>query len=156
MPSTLPAWVCGAPESARGVVDDCVVDRHRRLPHLGLGRVEQNLGESPVHDLDFAEGPDHYVGRFQVAVDDPAVVSIGDREADLLERRYEVVCGSVGQQFGEGLPFDELHREERAAIVGLSDLEDRGDAGVLEPAGDAGLLDEPPHGCRLFSVADLK
>ena len=38
------------------------------------------LGQSPVHDLDFAEGPDHHVARLQVTVDD----AVGVREGDIV------------------------------------------------------------------------
>src|SRR5262245_14046127 len=52
------------------------------------------FGESPVHDLDFAEGTDHDIGRFEVAVDYALRVSVADCLADLVENREK--AGQVG------------------------------------------------------------
>ena len=49
----------------------------------------QDLGQSPVHDLDLAEQSHHHVRRLQVAMDHPPRVGIGHRVAGRLEDRRE-------------------------------------------------------------------
>jgi hypothetical protein len=44
----------------------------------------EHLGESPVHDLDFAERTHHDVGRLQIPMDDALAVGVGQRLAHLL------------------------------------------------------------------------
>ena len=88
---------------------------------------------------------DHDVRRLQVAVDDPVGVGVGDRLADLLEHRHEPAAvgrrvGPVLEQVVEGAALDQLHGQERPAVGQGADLVDRRDAGVLELAGDPGLL----------------
>ncbi len=56
----------------------------------GLGVVDdaaagQDLGQAPVHHLDLAERADHHVRRFQIAVDHPPGVGVGDGLGDRLE-----------------------------------------------------------------------
>src|SRR5262249_54233890 len=48
-----------------------------------VGICGEELGESPVHDLHFAEDPDHDVARLEVAVNHPLTVGIRDRLAYL-------------------------------------------------------------------------
>jgi hypothetical protein len=43
----------------------------------------EQLREAPVHQVDLAEIADHDVGRFEIAVHDPAMVRIRERVADL-------------------------------------------------------------------------
>ena len=116
-----------------------------RIRQSGIG---QHLGQAPVHDLDLAERADHDVGRLQVAVDDAVGVGVADRLADLLEHRQEPAAvgrrvGPPSEQVVEGLALDELHRQERPAVGQRADLVDRRDAGVLQLAGDPGLVEEP-------------
>src|SRR5262245_58266978 len=85
VPSTLPARVASLssrPESiavAATVIASSVAPRGFNL----LGR--QDLGESPVHDLHFAEGTHHDVDRLQVPVNDSVRVRVPNRLAHLLE-----------------------------------------------------------------------
>jgi hypothetical protein len=58
----------------------------------------QHLGESPVHDLDLAEGAHHDVGGLEVAVDHPLAVGVGHRLAHLLEHLH--IPAHVGNQNG--------------------------------------------------------
>ena len=84
-------------------------------------------------------------------MDDLVGVGVADRLAHLLEDRDEpaaVLGGVVAllQQVVEGAALDELHRQERPAVGEGADLVDGRDAGVLELAGDRGLLEEPAGG----------
>ena len=81
--------------------------------------VPEHLAHPPVDDLHLTERADHHVGRLEVAVHDAAGVGIGHRLADALEDREEAAPiagrrGAVGELLRQGLPLDELHREERA------------------------------------------
>ena len=86
----------------------------------GVPAFAEDLGESPVHDLDLAEGTDHDVGRLQVAVDDAAAVGVGDRLADLLERagsRSDPSRPRALDEFRQRPALDELHGQERPAVL---------------------------------------
>ena len=115
------------------------------------------LGQAPVHDLHFAEAADHDVGRFQVAVDHPTAVSIGDGSADLLVDRDEpgqIVIRSVPrvEQAGQRAALDELHAEVRAPVGKRPDLVNGNDAWMLELTGDLCFLQEPPQEVGLVLV----
>ncbi len=127
-------------------------DRLRLGELTGLGVVDhaaarQDLGQTPVHDLDLAEAADHHVGGLQVAVDHPPGVGVGDGLADLLEDAQDAGQGVLrrrtgGEHLGEGLALDQLHGEVGATVGEGAQLVDRDDAGVLELAADLRLLDE--------------
>ena len=53
----------------------CPVGDHQAFPVLVLPA--HDLGQPPVHDIDFAEITHHDVVRFKVAVDDPLGVGVG-------------------------------------------------------------------------------
>ena len=110
-----------------------------------LRSLRKVLGQSPVHDLDLAEGADHDVERFQVAVDHSLAVGVGDRLAHLLENLQElglVLCGRrpFPQPLRQRFALNQLHGEERASIRERADFVDGNNAGMLQLAGDAGLL----------------
>src|SRR5262249_46381926 len=72
------------------------------------------------------------------------------RLAHLLEDRQEpgTVVGGPGtllQQLGQGSADDQPHHQERPTVGAGADLIHRGDAGVLELAGDARLRGETPR-----------
>ena len=109
-------------------------------------------------------------------MDDALLVRVADRLGDLFEDRqeapaveerrqpvehpvrdpFEVIrSGGTAAASGSVRSFsncssvsaaDELHGEERSAVGEGPDAIDGRDAGVLEPAGDARLVDEPPRG----------
>ena len=81
-------------------------------------------------------------------MDDAPDVGVGHRQAHLLEDAEEPrpVLGrarALLQQFSQGAALDQLHGEIRPAIGEGAQLIDRDHAGVLQLAGDLGLLDEP-------------
>ena len=81
-------------------------------------------------------------------MDDAAGVGVGDGLADLLEGGDEPTAvggrvGPVAEHRVEGPPLDQLHGQERPAVGQGAEVVDRRDAGVLELAGDPGLVDEP-------------
>ena len=53
--------------------------------HSGRRLFAEDLGQPPIHDLDFAESADHDVGRLEVSVDDTVGVGVADRLAHGLE-----------------------------------------------------------------------
>ena len=57
--------------------------------------------------------------------------------------------GRSREQVVQGAALDQLHGQERPAVGQGADLVDRRDAGVLELAGDPGLVEEPAGGGRV-------
>jgi hypothetical protein len=155
VPTIVPACVSDA-DSRDGVGLICVHAAVRSAVR-GDPRLAEDLGQAPVHDLDLAEGPDHDVGGFEVPVDDVVGMRVADRLADRLEDSQQpaVVGGRIGtelQNVGEGAPLDQLHGQERPAVRQHADLVHGGDAGVLQLAGDAGLVAEALGGRRIGRV----
>ena len=100
--------------------------------------------DAEVQHLYGAVGRHHHVGRRDVAMDDPAVVRVGERPGNRLadpgdgrdvERRP---C----RELAERASGDELHHDERPATV-LADVVDRDDARVREPCRGGRLATEP-------------
>jgi hypothetical protein len=82
----------------------------------------EDLGESPVHDLDLAERPHHDVRGLQVAVQDASAVRVGQRLTQLgkdPQKTRQLVGGrgSFPQEIGESAALDEFHGEKGPAIV---------------------------------------
>jgi hypothetical protein len=97
---------------------------------------------------------DHHVLRLQVAMDDAALVGVGDGPRDVGEDLEEPEEGELGRglpmagarladHLGEGPPPDELHGEDEPPVVVEPDLVDGDDPRMLELGGRLGLLDEP-------------
>ena len=117
----------------------------QRLRRSGLVRdfpAGQVLGQAPVHDLHFAEGADHDVGRLQVAVDDAPAVGEADRLAHLRERLEQPRPVGGLHLVGQGLAGDELHGQEGRAVGQRPQRVDRRDARVRQPGRDLRLADE--------------
>ena len=159
VPSTLPACVNAWSESRR--LDHPRLAR--RLLRVAVGRrpVRQHFRQAPVHDLHLAEAAHHDVGRLQVAVDDVVRVGVGERLADLLEdgREPAALGRRVGprlQQPVEGGALDELHGQEGPAVGQRAEVVDRRDGGVLQLAGDAGLVGEAAGGGGVGAVLLLQ
>ncbi len=139
--------------------------RDDRALHIGFARrgivdhaaFGQDFGETPVHDLHFAEVADHHVGGLQIAVDHVPRMGVGHRLADLLENGQKP-CEVVGRrvpvakQVGECLSLHQLHGEVGAPIAKASQLVNRHDARVLQLATDLSLLHEPAHEVGIFLV----
>jgi hypothetical protein len=80
-------------------------------------------------------------------MNDEVGVGVADRLGGLLEDGVPPLGARITpffEKLGEGFSLDELHHQKRAAVGQGSDLVNRGNAVVLELAGDPGLLDEPP------------
>ena len=108
VPSTLPACESSRfPTAAHG--RDQVVVGYGPGRRLSLTSFFQDLGESPVHNLDLAERAHHDVGRLQVTVDDAARVGIGHRLADGFEDREKARqiawCGPAYRVGGGPVPL---------------------------------------------------
>ena len=106
------------------------IDRLRRaIDDAAAGAARQ----PEVEDLGAAGPADGDVGGLQIAMDHAALVCVAQRRGDLLA----VANGGLGgeailrDQFGEGSPFDELHRDERAP-ADLADLVDRADVRMIQ------------------------
>ena len=71
---------------------------------------------------------DQDVGGLEVAVDDPLLVRVLHRRADLAEQGEPgVQVEAMGVAIlGDRDPLDQLHDEERAAVVGRAGVEDAG------------------------------
>ena len=123
MPSSWPVWVRPAAGQQVGVGGA----GHAEVEHLGLsGLLHQD------------------VGGLEVAVDDALVVGVLHRVADPRQQTHaggEVEAVAVGVLV-QRQAADELHREERLAVVGEAGLVDLRDAGVVQPAQDLGLVGE--------------
>ncbi len=69
---------------------------------------------------------------------------LGDRLEDRQESRQPVGRALAAiEQFGECVPLDQLHGEERPSVAEETQFIDRNDAGMLQLAADLRLLDEP-------------
>ena len=90
-------------------------------------------------------------------MDHAARMGVGHRLADLEEHAQQerLIGGCVGpgvQEIGQGAALDQLHREIRATIGEGAELVDRHDAGMLQLAGDPGLLDEASDEAGVVAV----
>ncbi len=131
--------------------------RHRQLAADGLQlRVEirgarsrarsgfEEFGEAEIEQLDLTLVGEHHVFRLEIPVDDAVLMSVsqpvGDRCADL----QPLLQGqaSIGENLAQGLPFDQLHHQERVT-VGLADLVYHGDVGMVEGRRCLSLALEP-------------
>src|SRR5262249_26024458 len=104
---------------------------------VGRGEI---LGEAPVDDDGLAELTDDDVRGLEVAVDDVAVVCVGDGvgHGDDVMKEAEALLdgGSFDDQLAERAARDQLHRIERRAVGPAAGLVNGDDARVLEARGD--------------------
>ena len=86
------------------------------------------------------------IGRLDVAVHDPPLVGAGEAGGDLggdvhgLGDRQ----GAAVQPVAQRLPLVEGHGDEQRAVLGLADLVDGADVGVVDLRGGPRLAQEPP------------
>jgi len=173
----LRAHVGGRPEASAQLGPAHVATRlgnqravvQRRRGRCGL-RPAQTLGQAPVDHQGLAVLAEHDVARLQVAVEDAPAVGVVDRVTDVeeppqqLQQRQGPLTGIAAFPLGsvklldgrlEVVAADEPHRVKRAAVVIGPQAVDRHDAGVLEPAGDLGLDDEPSALVLVCSMIEL-
>ena len=129
---------------ARGLFGGHVGDRadgHPRDRHPGLAG---QLGQAEVEDLGLSIGRDHDVARLDVAVDDAVLVGLGQPPGDLggdpdrFGRRQVPLGDPVLQAFARIAGHDDV----KAAVLGLIDLVDGADVGVVEARRGARFVDE--------------
>ncbi len=87
----------------------------------------------------------------------PRGVRVSDGLADRFEDRKKASpvlrrAGTSLKERRQGLPLDQLHREERALISEAAQFVNRDDARVLKLPADLGLLDEPADQGRVVPV----
>jgi len=101
--------------------------------------------DAEIHDARVAIRVDANVRRLDVAVDDAALVREGeplqhsDRDVEFGD---EAERHLMREQFGDILPFDELHRDVEVSVH-LAEVVDRDDVRVLERSRRLGLAQEP-------------
>ena len=126
-----------------------VVGRAQELAGAGQSGGGQQVGvggagHAEVEDLRLPGLLHQDVGGLEVAVDDAPVVGVLHRVAD---PRHQAHTGGRGRGLAvgvlvQGQAADELHGEERLAVVGEAGLVDLRDAGVVQPGQDLGLVGE--------------
>ncbi len=161
MPSTWPAAVRSG--SAQSDLAGVRGRRHRVEIGLGLLRpalLVDELGQAPVEKDDLAELTQHDVRALQVTVNHVPAMGERHRVADpdeRLDQGQEVgttgLAGGafaviVGDRVGKGSAADEPHGVVGAAALcarlAAGQLVNRHDAGMVELAGDPGLLEKSP------------
>ena len=103
-------------------------------------------GDAEVAELEDAVRAEKEVLRLHVTVDETGRVGSREPRARLHAERRGLRCGQCpapGDQLGERLPLDVLHRDERTAVV-LTDVEDAHDVRVREPSRQTCLTEKAP------------
>jgi len=119
--------------------------RHRRVRrHTVRGR--QNLGDAKVQELGLTLWSQHHILRLQIAMDDAAAVSGGQRVGDLAAHPHRVGDRELAtaQTCRQGFARHVLHDHVRLARRIGTDVVDRTDAGVIERSYSLRLLEQPP------------
>ena len=102
-------------------------------PRLGESLIGQHVRHPEVHQLDTAIGEQEDVIRFDVPMDDAALMGVLQRLGDLKRdrdgffRRQRPIALEPGAQ---RLAAQVLHGDELTAIIGVADLVDHHDAWV--------------------------
>ena len=109
-----------------GGAQNCAFDGHRDFAGFAFG-------ESEIHDVRFAVGVEHNVGRFQVAVDDAGFVRVVQGFGDLAAQFDGFTHGQrlsrhpIGQIDAFHKVADDVHR-----IIFAADFVDADDAGMFQ------------------------
>ena len=97
-----------------------------------------------VEHLHVAVGPDHDVFRLDVPMDDAGGVRRDERVRHLPDGVHNRRQRRPGiHKLAQHPPVDQLLDDVIAAVVGLSDVVDGDDVGVVEGGGGPGLPEEP-------------
>jgi hypothetical protein len=116
---------------------------------LGVGDARDAEVENLGHFAAVAAPADHDVRRLQVAVHDAARVrfleALGHLE-DQVDRAHRTQRSGAREHVVQRGALDELHRQKRLTVAGLSEVEDAHDVRALELADQLGLaLEARPH-----------
>jgi len=137
------------------------VDRGRfeRCSMFALAKRLQDSGEPPVHDEHLTERAHHDVGRLQVTVDHPALVSVRDRLAGAPDYVQHAGLGptllllaSQLENTPQRQALDQAHRVVQRPVLGDPQVVDRHDALVIELGGDLGFLEKAGHHLALVAL----
>ena len=106
-----------------------------------------DLGQPEIENLRVAAAGDEHIRRLDVAVDDPGGVRRLQRVGDLDRERQQQIDleRAPGDAMLQRRPVEELHDEERAAVV-LADIVDGADVGVVQRRCGARLAAESLQG----------
>ena len=98
------------------------------------GSLGRGAGEAEVHDADLAVFADHDVVGFEVAVNEALLVRGGEAAPGRHEHLQHVLPPArLGlDPVGDGVPFDELHRDEHLVFEGAH-VEHDDHVGVRQP-----------------------
>ena len=105
----------------------------------------EHLGDPEVEELGYPLAGDQDVDRFDVAVDDPARVGVGDRPADLQKKPEPLRnCEPVGVGvLVDRLSFYVLHDEVRPTVIRHAAVHQSCDVRVVERGENLALGTEP-------------
>ena len=138
----------------RGVLAPGLLRRHvlGRPEHRPLGREPSIPGEprqAEIEQLDevpaAAPGDEIDIVRLEIPVDYPEIVSAGERCGDLLQHvdGKRQVHRSPHDDIGQRLSDQELHDEIGQPVLGLAEIVDIDDVGVVDAVHSPGLSQEP-------------
>ncbi len=103
------------------------------------------LRQAEVQDLHYPVGCDEHVGRLDVAVDNALLVGFrhARRRLDGYSQGFFLLQRALLDRFPQALPFIEGHGDVHPVILGLSDLMNVADVGVVEGRRGPSLVNEP-------------
>ena len=109
-----------------GCADDRALASH--------GGLSGELGKPEVHHLGLVAFCQEDIGRFDVAVDDAGFVCAFERRGDLDRQFHRLLQrhGALVDTLFEGRAGAVGHRDEELSVVGLADVENGADMGVIE------------------------
>jgi hypothetical protein len=118
-------------------------DASRRGGHAGL---VLNAGDAEVEHLEHPFGREKQIVGFDVPVDDPAGVGRGEHIEELVAEGEHLATGQATAEALraslQGLPAQQLHHEERRAVLGDVVVEHAHGARVEHGVGDVTLAQE--------------
>jgi len=101
----------------------------------GGTRGTERFREAEIEDFDMAVGSDRDVRRFEITMNDPALVRRFECTGDLNRERHGVADGETSRrsrdEFRERLAFDQLE-DERTNAIRLFEPVDAANRGVVE------------------------